>query len=57
MGPFSYGQTRECKAHDDCVGQWAQRVGRPAADAICSPLLGPAISSAIRCATDPQCPK
>ena len=57
MGPFSFGQTKECKAHDDCVGTWAQRVGRPAADAICAPLLGPAVRSMFRCAVDPQCPK
>lgn len=57
MGPFSFGQTKECKAHDDCVGEWAQRVGRPAADAVCAPLLGPAVRSMFQCAVDPTCPK
>ena len=57
LGPYSYGQTAECKAHDDCVGRWAQRVGRPAADAVCAPLLPAAIASAARCAVDPYCPK
>lgn len=57
LGPYSYGQTRECKAHDDCVGKWAQSVGRPAADAICAPLLPAAVASAARCAVDPFCPK
>jgi hypothetical protein len=57
MGPFTFGQTRECKVHDDCVGHWAQRVGRPAADAICAPQLLDAARSAVRCAVDPTCPK
>ena len=57
LGPYSWGQTKECKAHDDCVGRWAQRVGRPAADAICAPLLPAAIASAARCAVYPYCPK
>jgi hypothetical protein len=57
LGPWSYGQTPECKAHDDCVGQWAQRVGRPGADVMCAPLLPAAAASAVRCAVDPYCPK
>jgi hypothetical protein len=57
LGPYSYGQTKECKAHDDCVGRWAQRVGRPTADLICAPLLPDAIRSAAQCAVDPTCPK
>ena len=56
-GKFSLGGTPECKAHDDCVGKWAQVVGRPAADAVCLPLLPPAIASAAKCAVDPYCPK
>ena len=57
IGPYSFGYTKECKAHDDCVGKWNNRVGRPAADAICAPLLPSAAASAVRCAADPNCPK
>lgn len=57
LGPYSYGRTAECKAHDDCVGKWSQVVGRPAADAVCLPLLPAAVASAARCAVDPYCPK
>lgn len=57
IGPLSFGQTKECKAHDDCVGRWNNRVGRPLADAVCAPLLPAAAASAARCAADPNCPK
>ncbi len=56
-GPWGFGRTEECRQHDDCVGVWDQRVGRPAADVICSPLLGKAAISAVRCAVNPYCPK
>lgn len=57
LGPYSFGYTPECKAHDDCVERWDRRVGRPLADVVCLPKLGPAAVSAARCAADPQCPK
>jgi hypothetical protein len=57
LGPFNFGKTEECKAHDDCVGNWSQIVGRPAADLVCAPLLKDAITSAAKCAVDPFCPK
>lgn len=57
LGPYSFGYTKECKAHDDCVQRWDQVVGRPAADAICLPKLPAAAASAARCAVDPTCPK
>jgi hypothetical protein len=57
LGPWSFGQTEECRRHDDCVGRWDQRVGRPASDVICSPLLLDAARSAVRCAVNPYCPK
>ena len=56
-GPYSWGQTKECKRHDDCVGTAAQYVGTPLAHLVCSPLLPGAIRSAVRCAADPYCPK
>jgi hypothetical protein len=57
LGPWSFGQTEECRRHDDCVGVWDQRVGRPASDVVCSPLLLDAARSAVRCAVNPYCPK
>lgn len=63
LGPYSYGYTKECKAHDDCVQTWDNRIsqfgvpGRPAADAVCAPKLPAAAYSALKCAVDPTCPK
>ena len=57
IGPYGFGQTKECKAHDECVDRWGRRTGRPAADVICLPKLPAAAASAVRCAVDPTCPK
>jgi hypothetical protein len=56
-GRWSLGQTPECLRHDQCVGDWTPTLGRPLADLVCLPSLGPAVTSAARCAVDPTCPK
>lgn len=57
LGPYSFGYTKECKAHDDCVEGASKWVGRPGADLLCLPKLPAAAASAAKCAVDPNCPK